>query len=441
MSETAQPAAFTVSQLTASLKRLVESSPLHAVTVKGEISGWRVYGSGHAYFTLKDAGAQLQCVMFAGSLSRCAARDSLREGMQGLFSGEIEIYAPHGRYQLIVRRAVPAGRGDLAAEFEKLKARLAAEGLFDESKKKPLPFLPRRIGIVTSPSGAVIHDMANVLFRRFPNMEVLLYPARVQGEGAAQEIARGVEWFNSPEREWRADVLIVGRGGGSMEELWAFNEEAAVRAVAASRIPVISAVGHETDFTLCDFAADRRAGTPSIAAETCVPVQSELAAKISALSGRMARSLRHAAETRVQRIDSATFRMANALRIRRDAAAAALARAAGRMAAALRAPAAALDERISGARGRLASALRASARAAEARLAKAESSLRLLGPESSFKRGWSVTTFEGGGLVRSADVPQGAAIITRVAGGEFRSVVKKAARRPRTPRPPQAPCA
>ena len=312
--EPAGGAVMGVSEVTARLKRLIEGGPLHTVSVRGEISGWRLYPSGHAYFALKDAGAQLQCVMFKSALARCRAAGGLRDGLDCVFSGELEVYAPHGKYQLVARRAEPAGKGSLAAEFEKLKARLAAEGLFGAERKRPLPFLPRRIGIVTSPAGAVVHDMATVLLRRYPNLEIRLYPVKVQGEGAAAEIARGVEWFNAAERDWRPDVLIVGRGGGSIEDLWAFNEEIVVRAVAASAVPVVSAVGHETDFTLCDFAADVRAGTPSIAAEICVPVKSELKARVDAAASRLDRCMEHAWETRAQRLDSAAARLGAAMR-------------------------------------------------------------------------------------------------------------------------------
>ena len=437
---------MTVSQFTLALRRLIGESPLRAVSVRGEISGWRVYNSGHAYFSVKDSGAQLQCVMFASALSRCAARDSLRDGVEGVFSGDVEIYPPHGKYQLVVHRIAPAGQGGLAAKFEALKAKLAGEGLFDAARKKPIPFLPRVVGVVTSPSGAVIHDMATVMRRRFPNIEIVLYPVKVQGEGAAEEIARGIRWFNSEGCARRPDVIIAGRGGGSIEDLWAFNEETAVRAVAESGIPVISAVGHETDFTLCDFAADVRAGTPSIAAEICVPLKTELERKKASLELRLCAALRHPAETGMQRLDNCLFRLASGARRLLSERESALRNLADRLPALLRAPLSAAKAAVDAAPprmrasllagcsgpqarlpelcGRLESGLRNSLAAKNRALSEASGKLSVLGPESSFRRGWSVTTDSAGKLVRAEDARPGMEIVTRLAGGTIRSKVE-----------------
>ena len=256
---------LTVSDLTRKIKQILESG-FPGVTVQGEISNFKRHSSGHLYFTLKDAGAQLPCVLWR---SRAAALPFAPEdGMIALATGRITVYEVRGNYQLDVQSMRPAGVGELQAAFERLKAALAAEGLFEAGRKRPLPAFPRRIGIVTSPTGAVLQDMKNVFRRRYPAVELILYPVRVQGAGAAAEIAAAIDDFNA---FGEVDLLILARGGGSLEDLWAFNEEVVARAVARSRIPVVSAVGHETDFTIADFAADLRAPTPSAAAELVVP--------------------------------------------------------------------------------------------------------------------------------------------------------------------------
>ncbi len=250
------------------LTRLIRSTLEEAfgqVWVEGEISNLRQPGSGHLYFTLKDEAAQIDAVLFRGDQRHLAA--PLQNGQRVQVFGAVTVYEPQGRYQVVVRRVRPAGQGSLQEQFEALKKRLAAEGLFDEARKKPLPLLPRRIGIVTSPTGAAIRDILNILNRRFPNLHIQIAPVRVQGAGSAAEIAAAIRLFNE---QAAAEVLIVGRGGGSIEDLWAFNEEIVARAMAASSIPVISAVGHETDFTIADFVADLRAPTPSAAAELVV---------------------------------------------------------------------------------------------------------------------------------------------------------------------------
>jgi exodeoxyribonuclease VII large subunit len=277
---------LTVSRLTALIKGVLEENFEH-VWVEGEVSNLAMPASGHLYFTLKDAGAQLRCVMFRASAR--ALKFKPKDGMGLVVRGRLSLFEPRGEYQLIVEYLEPLGIGALQLAFAQLKERLAAEGLFAEAHKKPIPKLPQRIGIVTSATGAAVHDILNVLNRRFANVEVLIYPVKVQGEGAAAEIARAVREFN---RYGHIDVMIVGRGGGSIEDLWAFNEEVVARAIYHSRIPVISAVGHEVDFTIADFVADLRAPTPSAAAELVIKSKAELAAELDALSHRLRQGIR-----------------------------------------------------------------------------------------------------------------------------------------------------
>jgi len=280
MSQTA-PASLTVSRLVELIREVVESN-FFAVTVEGELSNFAVPASGHWYFTLKDGQSQLRAVMFRGRNRAVTAVPA--DGLQVVCTGTVSVYAARGEVQLIVDSLAPAGVGTLQAAFEALKARLAAEGLFAETRKRPLPAFPRTVGIVTSLTGAAIHDLLNVLRRRAPGLRVLLRPTRVQGEGAAQEIAAAIADLN---RHAAADVLIVGRGGGSLEDLWAFNEEVVARAIAASMIPVISAVGHEVDVTIADFAADLRAPTPSAAAELVARSRLELESHVDHLIMRL----------------------------------------------------------------------------------------------------------------------------------------------------------
>lgn len=257
---------FAVSEVNQYLKQLLESqSDLHHIPVLGEISNFKRYQSGHCYFTLKDEKSALKCVMFKSSAVRLSFNPQNGEKVVAL--GSISVYERDGVYQLYVSAMRRQGIGDLMQAYEALKEKLTKEGLFDESRKKPLPRLPRAIGIITSPSGAAVHDIITVSRRRNKGVKLILYPASVQGEEAAGEIVHAIDFF---QRNHLADLLIVGRGGGSIEDLWAFNEEPVVRAIAASKIPIISAVGHETDFTLSDFAADARAATPSQAAEFAV---------------------------------------------------------------------------------------------------------------------------------------------------------------------------
>ena len=262
-----QENSISVSALNGYIKSLMETDDvLSSVSVKGEISNFKRNASGHLYFSLKDENATVSAVMFKGAAMRLAFLP--KDGMKVTVYGRVSLYEKSGQYQIYVETMMADGIGELAIAFERLKNKLEAEGLFAVERKKPIPKMPRRVGIITSPTGAAVRDMINVSGRRYPLADILLFPAAVQGAEAPPQLTMGIEYFNAADS---VDVIIIGRGGGSIEDLWAFNEEGLVRAIAASKIPVISAVGHETDFTLCDFVADRRAPTPSAAAELAVP--------------------------------------------------------------------------------------------------------------------------------------------------------------------------
>ena len=266
----------TVTQINNYIKAIMEQTPvLQNVWIKGEISNFKLHSSGHIYLTLKDGGAVLRAVMFRGAAQSLRFRPE--DGMKVLARGRISVYEAGGQYQLYIEEMEAEGQGDLYAKFEALKKQLGEEGLFDEQRKKKLPQFPAAIGIATSPTGAAVRDMINILRRRYPMVRVILYPCLVQGEGAAKTVVSAIEHFNSTKS---VDVIIIGRGGGSIEDLWAFNEEITARAVAASELPVISAVGHETDFTISDFVADLRAPTPSAAAELADRLQNDAAGEI-----------------------------------------------------------------------------------------------------------------------------------------------------------------
>jgi exodeoxyribonuclease VII large subunit len=278
---------YTVGELNARVRELL-GSEFDDVWVAGEISGSKMASSGHCYFTLKDHEAQLRCVCFRQSLRYLKFKP--QDGIAVLARGHIDVYEARGEYQLLVEALEPQGHGALQFAFEQLKKKLAAEGLFDAARKRPIPKLPRRIGIVTSPSGAVIGDITQILSRRFPGLHIRLYPALVQGEGSIEAVVRGIEYFSASG--W-ADVVIVARGGGSLEDLWTFNEEAVARAIAACSVPVISAVGHETDFTIADFVADLRAPTPSAAAELAICTREQLFDQLRAAEQKLLQSVRY----------------------------------------------------------------------------------------------------------------------------------------------------
>jgi len=278
---------YSVAELSLEIRNLFDQR-FPDIWVTGEISNCRAAGSGHLYFTLKDETAQLRAVCFRNQARYLKFKP--RDGLAVVARGRVSVYESRGEYQLYVEYLEPAGLGALQLAFEQLKQKLAAEGLFDLARKQPLPVLPRAIGVVTSPTGAVIRDILRVLRRRFRNMRVVLYPVKVQGDGAAQEIVQGIECIN---RGGLADVLIVARGGGSLEDLWAFNEEVVARAIAASKIPVVSAVGHETDYTISDFVADLRAPTPSAAAEMVVRPKQDFIQELDHRARRLTQVVRY----------------------------------------------------------------------------------------------------------------------------------------------------
>ena len=276
-----------VSQINEYIRALLERDDvLSAIMVRGEISNLTIHRSGHIYFTLKDEGSVLKAVMFRSSAAR--VKFALQNGMNVIVAGRISLYAPTGQYQLYAEDIQPDGIGALYIAFEQIKQRLAAEGLFDSARKKPIPKIPMTVGVITSPTGAAIHDMINVMGRRFPLAKILLYPALVQGEGAPKSLIGGIKYFNEKKQ---VDVIIIGRGGGSIEDLWGFNDVELAYAIAESEIPVISAVGHESDFTICDFVADLRAPTPSAAAELAVPNSEDIRLAIDQSSIRMRKLL------------------------------------------------------------------------------------------------------------------------------------------------------
>ena len=276
---------FTVSEISRGIRTSLEHK-FSKIGVLGEISNVRKPSSGHIYLTLKDKNSQLQAVVFRNSASRI--KFELKDGMEVISFGSITVYEPRGQYQLIINKIEPKGIGALQLAFQQLKEKLEKEGLFDSAHKKPLPFIPQKIGIVTSPTGAAIKDILNIIDRRLANVEILIYPVKVQGEGAAQEIAEAITGLNSDSD---IDVIIAGRGGGSMEDLWAFNEEVVARSIYRSRIPIISAVGHEIDITIADLVADKRALTPSEAGELVVPRKDLLIEKIEKFKARLLQSL------------------------------------------------------------------------------------------------------------------------------------------------------
>lgn len=313
----------TVSQINGYVKKILDNNIiLNNVWVKGEISNFKHHYSGHLYITLKDEGAVLKAVMFRGSAQSLAFEPS--DGMKVLARGRISVYEAGGSYQLYIEEMIPDGVGELYIAYEQLKKQLEAEGLFAPEYKKPIPQFPSTVGVVTASTGAAVRDIINVITRRYPMAEIVLYPAQVQGQGAAESIVKAIEYFNATDS---ADTLIVGRGGGSIEDLWAFNEEITARAIFASHIPIISAVGHETDFTIADFVADLRAPTPSAAAEIAVPSAIELRNRIGTNQNRISRSIagriegsrlilnRFKMRTPKDRIDDYNLKLDNLLRL------------------------------------------------------------------------------------------------------------------------------
>ena len=278
--------ALGISEVNSYIKRILTNDPiLYNLRVKGEISNFKVHSSGNVYLSLKDEKSKLNCIIFKSNYDKSLNLDN---GVKIIASGYISVYERDGAYQLYINEVEIEGIGNLYIEFNKLKEKLKKEGLFDTKYKKEIPKMPRSIGVITSPTGAVIRDIINVTKRRFPKVDIKLYPVNVQGDKSASDICEGIEFFNRMEN---VDTIIVGRGGGSLEELWSFNEEIVAREIFKSKIPIISAVGHETDFTICDFVSDMRAPTPSAAAEIATPDLSEIYYKLNTIKNRMNRSL------------------------------------------------------------------------------------------------------------------------------------------------------
>lgn len=411
---------FTVSDLTRQIKGLLEHR-FSTVWVEGEVSNASVATSGHAYFTLKDATAQLSVVMFRNVAAKLTFR--LSDGQQVVARGEVSVYEKRGQYQLIVTRLLPKGLGALQLAFEELKQRLTKEGLFDPARKKPIPVLPARIGLVTSPTGAAIRDFLKIIGRRYPNIHIIVNPVRVQGPGAAEEIAAAVDQFNALDL---VDVIVVTRGGGSLEDLWAFNEEVVARALARSKIPTISAVGHEIDFTIADFVADLRAPTPSAAAELVVKAKKEYANAIAQYQRQLDKDLR-------LRVADARHRLAEL------AGRAALRRPGElirqylqqvddlrhRLALSPQAMVNRWKQRFDGESERLQFQFERCRQQIDHRLANVRTKLELLSPKSTLQRGYSITRVaETGVIVRSVNhVKAGSKLSTMVLDGEFGSVV------------------
>jgi exodeoxyribonuclease VII large subunit len=344
---------LTVSEVSERIKIVLEDT-FFDIWVEGEISNLRTPASGHTYLTLKDEHSQIRAVLF--KMQRRYLRFDPKDGMLVIARGRISLYEPRGEYQLVIDYIEPKGIGALQIAFEQLKARLAQVGLFDPTRKRPLPTLPRCIGIVTSPTGAVIRDMLQILRRRFANLHVCVYPVRVQGDGAAEEIAQGIETLN---RYPGIDVVIVARGGGSLEDLWAFNEEIVARAISASKIPVISAVGHEIDYTIADFVADVRAPTPSAAAELVIRNKAELQAELRVVVQRLQRAMQHRLETLRARLEACQQR-----RVLKDP----------------WAPLRTMEQRIDELNGRLARSIRTHLRLSQEALEHGEAALAHLSP-------------------------------------------------------------
>ena len=403
---TAERAVLSVSQLTDQLRGVVEEK-FPAVWVEGEISNFRLYSSGHAYFTLKDENAQLRAVLFRTRVRRL--RFEPGDGQHVLAFGSLEVYAQRGEYQLVVELLEPRGLGALQLAFEQLKQRLGAEGLFEAARKRSLPPFPRKIGVVTSPSGAAIRDILRIIGRRFAGLHIVLAPCRVQGEGAAEEIAQGIVDLN---RLGGVDVIIAGRGGGSLEDLWAFNEEVVARAIAGSKIPVISAVGHEVDVTIADFVADLRAPTPSAAAELVVREKQAIVDGLDALRRRLDRAVRRPLSDLERRVDDGRSRLDHASHLAHRRVAHRVELLTARLKAA--SPFNRLSvgrHRLDRVHGRLHGAVAGRVLAARHRLASAVGRLESLSPLAVLGRGYSLTRTPEGAVVRRArDVSPGSRV-------------------------------
>ena len=437
---------LTVAELTRAIRGTLETK-FGAVWVRGEISNYKLHPSGHRYFTLKDQRAAISCVIFRNTLPPDAPL--IADGAQVQVYGNVSVFEARGQYQLSVQILQTRGAGLLQAKFEALKRKLDAEGLFDSAGKRELPKFPKRIGIITSPSGAAIRDMLNVLRRRAPNVEVLISPVRVQGMGAAAEIATAINELSAPNPAWRPiDLIVVARGGGSIEDLWEFNEEIVARAIFHAQIPVVSAVGHEIDFTIADFVADLRAPTPSAAAELIVADSTELLRRVSELENCLQKYLRNFLQqglTRLRFLSERTLARELMQRMRDaqqqvDLTAESLHRrlkefvVEARTRLSTRAQSlkahdpkrevAQCRNRVSELHRRLVAHPAQLLQNAQQRFQRVEGMLRVLGPEATLRRGYSITTDASGTVIQTVTaVRPKSKIRTRVADGEFESEV------------------
>lgn len=432
---------FSVSELNARIRALMDD--WGDVWVGGEISGVRLASSGHYYFTLKDGDSQLKCACFRMNVRYLKFKP--QDGVAVIVRGRLDVYEARGEYQLLVEHIEPQGHGALQFAFDQLKKKLAAEGLFDAGRKRPIPALPRRIGIITSPAGAVLQDLLNILSRRFPGIHIRVYPALVQGEGSVEQVCRAIRYFSSTP--W-ADVVIVARGGGSLEDLWTFNEEVVVRNIAACTVPVISAVGHETDFTIADFVADLRAPTPSAAAELVVPTMDQILVSIDTYRKRLEQTIHSRLNARARKLHETGTERASAIlhrrigrllqrtdelerltsdqtrrsiRIRQERWWALEARL-RRMDLRLRFSEA--HRRLEALRTNACRIMRLRLTSAQALWQPAHARLEQLSPVRILQRGYAIVRDDAGHVVKSpADVGAGSVVTARLAGGEIRAIV------------------
>lgn len=390
---------YSVGELTWYIKHKLESDNiLRDVAVSGEISNLTRHGSGHVYFTLKEEQASLSCVMFRGNAARYQ-HNLPRHGDKVTLRGQISVYPPHGKYQMIVRAFQKAGQGDLHQRFLQLRDRLRAEGLFDEAHKQAIPAFPKRIGIVTSPTGAVLRDIINTIRRRYPHVDLVLAPSKVQGDDAADQLVAALELLN---RQADIDVILLARGGGSLEDLWCFNEEAVARAIHASAIPVIAGIGHETDTTIADFAADLRAATPTAAAEQAVPDAADLYAYLDNAARQMQHSLQYFVDMRRQLLDDYSFRLRTAIVQQADF----------------------QRQVVDDYARRLREALQQTFDHARNRLNLMEVELHNLDERKVLARGYTVTTLDGQRIPSAVDIAEGATIVTHFVDGKATSTVE-----------------
>src|SRR5690242_20912009 len=434
-----EPHYFSVSELTGAMRVLLADN-FTDIWVAGEISGVKLPASGHYYFTLKDQAAQMRCVCY--KMTARYLKFKPMDGIAVLARGRVDLYDARGEVQLVVEAIEPQGHGALQLAFEQLKKKLEAEGLFDRARKRPLPALPERIGIVTSPTGAVIRDMLHILERRCPGRHIRLYPAQVQGEGAAEQVAAGIAYFSASG--W-AEVVIVARGGGSLEDLWTFNEERVARAIAASSAPVISAVGHETDFTIADFVADLRAPTPSAAAELVICTRESLLDRLDAADSKLlqsarlkiallARALHNVAVDRarlhraigrqMQRVDELDYRLRDLWRGSLAARRRALEGASARLSQMdVRLQLAAARRRLEASDAALTQSMRLRLSGARSQLGPLEAHLKQLSPLTILDRGYAIVEHEGKIVKTPEDVPVGSEIDVRLAAGKLKATV------------------